>query len=72
MDPIPQTSQELAMVKPILQASVLHRQPIIRISLESRLYLRACHVSPPSVEIQAEQAGDKLYEVLKELLTLVS
>ena len=72
MDPIPQTSQELAMVKPILQASVLHRQPIIGISLESQLYLRACHVSFPSGEIQAEQAGDKVYEVLKELLTLVS
>ena len=54
MDPISQTSRELAMVKPVLQAPVLQRQPIIGIPLESQLCLRTRRVNFPSNEIQAE------------------
>ena len=72
MDPVPQISQDLAMMKPMLQASVSHRQPITGIPEESQWYLRVCHASFPSGEIQAGQAGDKVNEVFKDPLTLVS
>lgn len=72
MDPVPQISQDLAMMKPTLQVSVSHSQPITGIPEESQWHLRICHVSFPSGEIQAEQAGDEVNEVLKDPLTLVS
>ena len=72
MDPVPQISQDLAMMKPMLQASVSHRQPITGIPEESQWYLRVCHASFPSGEIQAGQADDKVNEVFKDPFTLVS